>query len=176
MILSSTTVKEVTKTSLKRAFMLSSSATIDEHLLERILASRYSRIPVYKDNNKSHILGALLVKTLLPLAFTNPKVPPTVGSYHIREVLRVSEDSSLYDLYESFQSGLSNMAAVYNSKGVATGIVTLEDIFEKMHNASSDEEGDTSALQGEGRQRQMLELFQSMKGDRGSIRVSMGLS
>lgn len=166
MALSTKKVRDIMKVSVDAAFMLSSCKPLDAATVDSILLSGFSRIPIYKDDSKKHILGALLVKSLLPLCFTNPNPPPMPGDYHLREVLRLSEDTSLYDVYESFQSGQSNMAAVYNAKGVLTGLLTLEDIFECMHNTSITDETDLSAerpLQIEIRQKELIDLYHHVK-------------
>lgn len=166
MALSTKTVKDVLKTTLDQTFMLSSSQPLSEQTIESILTSGFSRIPVCKNDNRKHVLGALLTKSLLPLAFTQPNPPPLVGDYHLNEVLRISEETSLYNVYESFQSGISNMAVVYSAKGLMVGLLTLEDIFEVMHNMSITDETDLQndhPLQVEVRQKELMELYHQVK-------------
>jgi metal transporter CNNM len=166
MALSTKIVKDVLTTTVQETFMLSSSQSLCEETIESIVNSGYSRIPVCKDDNRRHILGALLTKSLLPLAYTQPDPAPLVGDYHLSEVLRISEETSLYNVYESFQSGFSNMAVVYNAKGTMVGLLTLEDIFEVMHNMSITDETDLNndhPLQVEMRQKELMQLYHQVK-------------
>lgn len=166
MSLSTKTVKDVLKTTVQETFMLSSSQSLCPETIEAIVNSGFSRIPVCKNDNRRHILGALLTKSLLPLAYTQPDPAPLVGDYHLNEVLRISEETSLYNVYESFQSGFSNMAVVYSSKGTMVGLLTLEDIFEVMHNMSITDETDLHndhPLQVEQRQKELMELYHQVK-------------
>jgi ankyrin repeat/SOCS box protein 13/metal transporter CNNM len=168
MSLSSTLVKSILKVTPEKIFMLSSVAVLDKPTLERLMLAGYSRIPVYKDNNTKHLMGALLVKSLLPLVYTCPVDPPRVGDYHLLDVLHLSEEATMYDAYEAFQTGQSNMAAVYSMKGAFTGIITLEDVFETLHSITITDETDltnANPVQIDVRQKQMLELLQSCKGE-----------
>jgi metal transporter CNNM len=168
MSLSSTLVKSILKVTPDKIFMLSSVAVLDKQTLERVMLAGFSRIPVYKDDNTKHVIGALLVKSLLPLVYTFPANPPRVGDYHLIDLLRMSEEATMYDAYEAFQTGQSNMAAVYNMKGIFKGIITLEDVFETLHSISITDETDltnANPVQIDLRQKQMMELLQSCKGE-----------
>lgn len=168
MTLSTKTVKDAMKTPYESCYMLSSSKKLHPGDIQDIIHSGFSRIPVYSNDNRRHIIGALLVKSLLAMAYSNPAHPPTVGKYHLCEVLRISEDTSLYDVYESFQTGFSNMAVVYNRKGTMIGILTLEDIFEVMHNTSIVDETDLQADQPHqvaSRNQDMLRLYGHVKDE-----------
>jgi len=167
MVLSTKKVGDVLKTRDSNVFALASDQPLDKETIERILLAGHSRIPVYQSGNPRHILGVLIVKTLLALAFKNPQHPPTAGEFHLREALRVSEGSGLYDVYESFQQqGSSNMAIVYSAGGCMIGILTLEDVFEIMHNANFVDEMDLMGekpIQIEVRQRELMEVFREVK-------------
>ena len=168
MSLSSTLVKSIIKVSPEKIFMLSSVDVLSKTTVEQIMLAGFSRIPVYKDDNKKHIIGALLVKSLLPLVYSCPVNPPRVGDYHLIDLLRISEEATMYDAYEAFQTGQSNMAAIYTMKGAFRGIITLEDVFETLHSISITDETDlTNAhpMQIDLRQKQMIELLQSCKGE-----------
>ena len=166
LILSTKKVKDLLKITPEKIFMLSSSTPLDCVTIEKILQSGFSRIPIFKDGDRKHILGILLVKTLLPLAFTNPCHPPLAGDYHLREVLRVSEETMVEDVYASFQGGQSHLAVVYNRRGFLCGILTLEEVFETLHSVSIEDEMDSSQRQPveiDLRQRQLLELLSTVK-------------
>jgi metal transporter CNNM len=50
---------------IKDAFMLSDSTKLDEPTMQTILKSGFSRIPVFRLGDRGHILGYILVKTLI---------------------------------------------------------------------------------------------------------------
>ena len=169
MALSTMKVTDLVKVRVDGIFMLSSVTILDQPTVEKILLSGFSRIPIYKDNDRKHILGILLVKSLLPLAFTNPKEPPQLGAYHLREVLRVSEDAMVEDVYDSFQSGQSHMAMVYDRRGTLAGLLTLEEVFEALHSVNIQDEMDLtnqSPMQVGMREQQLLEVLATAKLDK----------
>lgn len=166
MVLTTKKVKELLKVTTDKVFMLSSVTPLDQQTIEQILLSGFSRIPVYKDGDRRHVLGVLLVKSLLPLAYSHPAKPPTAGEYHLREVLRVSEDALLEDVYSAFQSGQSHMAVVYGRRGTICGILTLEEVLEELHSISISDEMDLTQshpVQIDVRQRQLMQLFSSLR-------------
>jgi metal transporter CNNM len=46
-------------------FMIRLDAVLDSNLMTSIMASGYSRIPVYKGENRNNVCGLLLVKRLI---------------------------------------------------------------------------------------------------------------
>eukprot|EP00744_Colponema_vietnamica_P022186 GILI01031839.1.p1 GENE.GILI01031839.1~~GILI01031839.1.p1 ORF type:complete len:385 (-),score=18.44 GILI01031839.1:45-1175(-) len=168
MALSTLKVSDILTVRVNDIFMLSSEAVLDASTIERILVSGFSRVPVYREGDKKHILGVLLVKSLLPMAFTCPNPPPSVGTYHLREVLRVSEDAMVEDIYSSFQGGQSHLAVVYNKGGLMVGILTLEEVFEALHSVNIEDEMDLTGanaapIQIDLRQKQMIEVLATAK-------------
>ena len=162
MLLSTDTVKEHLNTTADDAFMLSSRDTLDRDTILRILKAGYSRVPVYFGEDKRHIIGALIVNSLISLCYTCPDPPPFVSDYPLREVMRLSEDSSLYDAYLAFRNGLSNMAIIYDSAGMMIGLLTLNDVLATLYNA---EPVAPVALTEQylRRQQKMVELVKGMK-------------
>ncbi|KPA83421.1 hypothetical protein ABB37_03055 [Leptomonas pyrrhocoris] len=162
MLLSTDTVKEHLNTSAEDAFMLSSRDSLDRDTILRILKEGYSRVPVYFGEDKRHIIGALIVNSLISLCYTYPDPPPLVSDYPLREVMRLSEDSSLYDAYLAFRNGPSNMAIIYDSAGMMVGLLTLNDVLATLYNA---EPSAPVALTEQyfRRQHKMVELVEGMK-------------
>ena len=168
MALSTLKVSDILTVRVNDIFMLSSEAVLDDVTIERILHSGFSRVPVYREGDKKHILGVLLVKSLLPMAFTCPSPPPSVGTYHLREVLRISEEAMVEDVYSSFQGGQSHLAVVYNRGGLMVGILTLEEVFEALHSVNIEDEmdltgGNAAPVQIDLRQKQMIEVLATAK-------------
>ena len=54
-------------TPIQRVFSLSIDTVLDETIIEKIKTKSYSRIPVYYGENKSFIIGVLIVKSLIGL-------------------------------------------------------------------------------------------------------------
>jgi metal transporter CNNM len=55
-------------TPIHRVFALSIDTVMDDTIIEMIKEKGYSRVPVYYGENKSFIIGVLIVKSLIGLA------------------------------------------------------------------------------------------------------------
>lgn len=104
-------------------------------VMEVILDSGYSRIPVYEDNF-DHVKGILYIKDLLPHIDK-----PTEFSWSdlIREPFYVPENKKIDDLLKEFQDRKMHMAIVVDEFGGTSGIITLEDVIEEIVGEISDE-------------------------------------
>lgn len=114
----------------KLAFMIDINKDREE-IHELIVASSFSRIPIYEED-KENILGILLVKDYL-------RASVIAGDYHdvdIRDLALdafvVPETLLLDDLFSQIQQANNHMAIVSDEYGQTVGIVTLEDIFEEI--------------------------------------------
>eukprot|EP00960_Hanusia_phi_P052706 761596-Hanusia_phi.AAC.7 len=124
---------------LKDVYMIEASSPLDRTTLRNIMATGFSRIPVYH-NDVQNVIGMLLVKDLL---LVNPDDAVSVGWSErglIRGIRRVPESLPLFDLLHLFRKGTSRLALVCRPKqegkgpddGSITGIVTLEDVIEEL--------------------------------------------
>lgn len=104
-------------------------------LLEEVLASRYSRVPVYKESIDK-ITGILYTKDLLPYL---DKEDDFKWQLLIREPFFVPENKKNDDLLKEFQHKKIHMAVVVDEFGGTSGIVTLEDIIEEIVGEINDE-------------------------------------
>ena len=99
-----------------------------------ILNSGYSRIPVYEDTI-DHIKGVLYIKDLLP-SFD-------VENYNwkgvIREPFFVPESKKIDDLLKEIKERKMHLVVVVDEYGGTSGIVTLEDVLEEIVGDISDE-------------------------------------
>lgn len=106
-----------------------------EEIIEEVIDEGYSRIPVYK-GDLNNIIGVLHSKDLLRLTARNIKT-------NIREILRpvhmVVINKLIDDLLHEFQSNHIHLAVAVNEFGETEGIVTLEDIIEKLVGEIQDE-------------------------------------
>ncbi|HET6244190.1 MAG TPA: gliding motility-associated protein GldE [Bacteroidia bacterium] len=104
-------------------------------LLDKIVESGFSRIPIYKENFDT-ISGILYIKDLLPYLNND-------AGFEWQKLLRppifVPENKKIDDLLKEFQRKKIHLAVVVDEYGGSSGIVTLEDIMEEIVGEISDE-------------------------------------
>jgi gliding motility-associated protein GldE len=100
-----------------------------------VVASGYSRIPVYADT-EDNIKGILYTKDLLP--YIN-KPDSFRWQTLIRQAYFVPETKKIDDLLEEFRKNKIHVAIVVDEFGGTSGIVTMEDILEEIVGEISDE-------------------------------------
>jgi gliding motility-associated protein GldE len=129
----STTVKQIMK---PRMDVVCIDESWDyEKVMQLILDSGYSRIPVYKDTF-DQVQGVLYIKDLIPYI--------DAGSdfnwvERMRDSFFVPENKKIDDLLQEFQEKKIHMAVVVDEFGGTSGIITLEDIIEEIVGEISDE-------------------------------------
>ncbi|MDF9830173.1 gliding motility-associated protein GldE [Parabacteroides sp. PF5-6] len=104
-------------------------------VIDFILQSGYSRIPVYADT-EDNIKGILYIKDLLPYI---DKPDTFRWQSLIRPAYFVPETKKIDDLLEEFRTNKIHMAIVVDEYGGTSGIVTMEDILEEIVGEISDE-------------------------------------
>ncbi|MDK9721347.1 MAG: HlyC/CorC family transporter [Rhodospirillales bacterium] len=108
-------------------------------IVEQVLASPYTRIPLWRDN-PDNIVGILHAKDLLralnvqkgdaeALDFTQLAAPPWF----------VPDATSLLDQLQAFRDRHEHFALVVDEYGAIMGVVTLEDIIEEIVGDIADE-------------------------------------
>ncbi|NTW33980.1 MAG: gliding motility-associated protein GldE [Bacteroidetes bacterium] len=106
-----------------------------KQLINIILESGYSRIPVYKENFDS-IAGVLHIKDLLPYL----DIPQGFKwQTLIRNAYFVPESKKINNLLEEFREKKIHMAIVVDEYGGTSGLLTLEDIMEEIVGEINDE-------------------------------------
>jgi gliding motility-associated protein GldE len=103
-------------------------AATAEAVLQVILDSGYSRIPIYKESF-DNVIGILYIKDLLP--HLNESIEFNWNSL-IRKPLFIPENKKIDDLLKEFQTKKMHMAIVVDEYGGASGLITLEDILEEI--------------------------------------------
>jgi len=107
-----------------------------EHILNTIIESGHSRIPVYHENI-DHIVGILNAKDLLPLWLDHDR------EFNIQEICRdpffIPETKRINDLLNELRSKKSHLAVIVDEYGGTAGIVTIEDIIEEIIGEIRDE-------------------------------------
>ena len=109
-------------------------SNIDE-IIEKVLESGYSRLPVYKDK-EDNIIGIINMKDLLTLSVNK-------GLIVLQDIVYppafVPGSKKVKDLLKDFQKGHTHIAIVLGPKDSVDGIVTLEDILEEIVGEIEDE-------------------------------------
>jgi len=110
-------------------------STSFSRLLNDIVDSGYSRVPVYSDSF-DHIKGILYIKDLFPHMQKGARFK---WQSLIRPPYFVPETKKINDLLEEFQRKKIHLAIVIDEYGGTSGIVTLEDILEEIVGEIKDE-------------------------------------
>ena len=113
-------------------------ATIPDQALSLISREGYSRVPVYS-GTKDNIVGILHEKDLLRKVLNNQPIKITEV---MRPALFVPETKKIGSLLRELQTKRSHMAIVVDEFGVASGLITLEDIVEELVGEIQDEYDD----------------------------------
>ena len=113
---------------------------LSQTAINKIISSKFSRIPVFKKDGKS-IKGVLLVKDIL-LQIEDHSFEEIDFTSHIRNPLIVDEDIKTNTLLKQMKDLSLHMAFVVDEFGNTLGIVTMEDIIEEIIGNVYDEHDD----------------------------------
>lgn len=102
-----------------------------DHVLDVLIKSGYTRIPVFKDNF-DHIEGILYAKDLLKF-INNPVAFKSEGLKALLHVpLYVPESKNILELLSEFNRFRTHIAIVVDEYGGTSGLITVEDILEEI--------------------------------------------
>jgi Mg2+/Co2+ transporter CorB len=108
-------------------------------VLRQVLATAFSRFPVYR-GNPENIVGVLHAKDLLRAAYrARTEGEPLDLARLMTPVWFVPESTSQLDQLRAFQRRREHMAIVVDEYGAYQGVVALEDILEEIVGDISDE-------------------------------------
>lgn len=113
-----------------------------KQLLQLIIQSGYSRMPVYA-GSRDNIKGILYGKDLLPHL---EKPANFRWQSLVRPAFYVPETKMIDDLLNEFQKNKVHLAVVVDEYGGTSGLITLEDILEEIVGDISDEYDDEEKL------------------------------
>jgi len=137
--LRSTPVKDV-MTPRTVIFRCQQDMTVGEYV-EKHCNSPFSRIPLWID--KSDDLDHFVLKHDLLLAMAQGKEKATLKDFQ-RELLSISEEKTIYSLFQQLIDDNQHVAAVCDSFGAVVGLVSLEDVVETLLGLEIVDEGDRS--------------------------------
>lgn len=108
-------------------------------IVEDVLESPYTRLPIFKDNNEN-IIGVIHVKALLKEMQAHGGNLDEVSIEDIAaEPWFVPESTTLFDQLQAFRQRREHFALVVDEYGSFMGVVTLEDILEEIVGEIDDE-------------------------------------
>ena len=110
---------------INKVFSLNEKEKINKKL-DLIIKKGYSRIPVYR-KTKKHIVGVLFIKDILKEKNSQTKIKKLM-----RNAIFVHENKKIDDMLNEFKRKKTHLAIVNNSKGKFIGIVSIEDVLEKL--------------------------------------------
>lgn len=106
-----------------------------DDLTRLFLASRHSRLPLYRDSI-DHVTGILHIRELL--GALRSASPPSASELAHRPYF-VPDSKSLQELLKELQAQRQQMAIVVDEFGSTVGLVTLEDVLEEIVGEITDE-------------------------------------
>ncbi|MCD2371757.1 hemolysin family protein [Borreliella burgdorferi] len=116
-------------------FSLSSSSKLKD-VIKLIKEEGYSRIPIYKGQSREQIIGILIAKDLIEV---NKKDMNKNVSQFIKPAVFVQQNKRIKDILDIMRKKQKIMAIVIDEYGGFSGILTIEDIVEKIFGAISNE-------------------------------------
>ena len=117
-----------------RMILIDIGANIED-ILDKVLESGHSRLPVYK-NNPDNIIGVINMKDLLNLSINKGLV---IMQDIIYPPIFIPDSKNVAELLKEFQKGHTHLAIVVNSYGKIQGLVTMEDLLEEIVGEIEDE-------------------------------------
>lgn len=130
-------------------------AATTAEIVDLILTSGHSRIPVYRDN-PDNIIGVIYAKDLLRLTLdTSLREKPVTEMMH--QPFFVPETKNALDLLHDFKTSKKHLAVILDEYGGTAGIVSIEDVLEQIVGDIEDEHDapreDDIMPEGEGKAR-----------------------
>ncbi|MSQ15340.1 MAG: HlyC/CorC family transporter [Dehalococcoidia bacterium] len=107
-------------------------------VIQTILESGYSRIPVYEDSI-DNIIGVLYAKDLLKSSFGNGSAPQSIKELGLRDAHFIPENKKVSDLLTELRQKRVHIAIVVDEYGGTAGLVTIEDLLEQIVGEIEDE-------------------------------------
>ncbi|AWG42592.1 HlyC/CorC family transporter [Candidatus Borreliella tachyglossi] len=116
-------------------FSLSSTSKLKDKI-KLIKKEGYSRIPVYKGQNREQIIGILIAKDLIEI--NRKELDKSIIKF-VKPAVFVQQNKRIKDILDIMRQRQKIMAIVIDEYGGFSGILTIEDIIEKIFGAIFDE-------------------------------------
>jgi len=129
---------------IQRVDVISVPETVSlEQLQALIRETQYSRIPVYRDNIDS-IIGVLYIKDLL---FVELNAETFKVADYMREPYYIFEKKSVVAVFEELKQNRTHMSVVVDEHGGTAGIITMEDLVDRIVGNIEDEYDEVEQVQ-----------------------------
>jgi putative hemolysin len=106
------------------------SSDLNESMMDQVIKSKFSRIPVYKDS-KDNIQGVVIIKDILNQMYLEKDVNIDVAEI-IRAPYIVLDTFKINRLLLDMKKRKEHLAFIIDERNKVIGIVTLEDIIEEI--------------------------------------------
>ncbi|BGP56244.1 cell agglutination protein Mam3 [Rhodotorula sphaerocarpa] len=119
-------------TPLEDIYSLPVDTKLSQRVVDQILASGHSRIPIHAQGDTTDFVGMLIVKKLISY---DPEDERQIGDFSLSVLPETGPDSTCLDVLNYFQQGRSHILLVSETPGEpggALGVVSLEDVIEEM--------------------------------------------
>lgn len=100
-------------------------------ILDEVLASPYTRLPLWKDN-PDNIIGVVHAKALAREARAHAHLDELDVAAHASRPWFIPDSTTLLDQLQAFRERREHFALVVDEYGALMGVVTLEDILEEI--------------------------------------------
>lgn len=104
---------------------------------------RFSRIPLYDDDSRDHVIGYMLKDQMLDQV-VGERADAELRTLR-RDIIAVTEDYPIIELFNQFLSAREHIALVVDEFGGMAGIVTMEDVIEALLGVEIVDESDQTA-------------------------------
>lgn len=121
----------------KKVFSISGEEKISQ-IKEQIVSLRHSRIPIYKDDNKSNIIGIVSQKDILKHLLKKNKKAVKLKSL-AQKPTYIYQTTPIQNVFQIFQKNHKQFGVVVDDFGDFEGIITMEDILEEIVGEMIDE-------------------------------------
>ena len=108
-------------------------------ILENIKKYKYTRIPVF-EGNRDKVIGILNIKDITLHLAQNKELNIDLKSI-LREVMFISKDEKIPYAFKTMQANRQSILMVVDEKEKTIGLITMEDILEKLVGKIFDEYG-----------------------------------
>ncbi len=123
---------------IDKAYLINIEYDIDK-ILDIIVEHKYTRIPVYK-HTKTNIIGILNVKDIA-IRYAKEKIE---NRQQIEDIIKepqfINENEKLFVAFKELQKNNQIIGIVSNNDNVPIGLITIEDILEKLVGKIFDED------------------------------------
>ncbi|VDK17394.1 unnamed protein product [Anisakis simplex] len=141
-------------TKIEDVFMLPENIKLDATNIAEVIRHGYTRIPVYRGENRNDIVSLLIVRDLALIDPDDNFSVKMVCDFYKHPLRFVDQSTPLHSMLEEFKTGDYHLAIVLSATSrldaksgkqckEPIGIVTLEDIVEEILQAEIVDESDT---------------------------------